>query len=104
MSNHYSLECSHGNVFLVFTILNLFFVVQSSTVQSQQTAKMEISSNELDNNSSATSFSVDFDDQPKKSKRKPPKHFLERHGKKKEVSQKSIDEKQRQAEDRRKVN
>ncbi len=66
----------------------------------------KISSNELDSNSSAVSFSfsVDFDDQPKKSKQKPPKHLLERHSKKKEVSQESIDAKQRQAEDRRKVN
>ncbi len=64
----------------------------------------QISSNELDNNSSPLSFSVELDDQPKKSKKKPPKHLLERHGKKKEVSRESINEKQRQAEDRRKVN
>lgn len=64
---------------------------------------MDESSNPESNaKASAFSFSVDFNDQPKKAKRKPPKHLLERH-KKKEISQETIEEKQRKAEDRRKV-
>ncbi len=51
----------------------------------------------------SSAFSVEFEDEPKKVKRKPPKHLLGQHNKRKEVSQESIDEKQRKAEDRRKV-
>ncbi len=80
----------------VFTILKLFFTTVSTKMD-------KISSAEPDKVSSALSFSVEFEDEPKKAKRKPPKHLLDRHNKRKEVSQESIDEKQRKADDRRKV-
>ena len=71
---------------------------------SQKANKMDESSTpESNGQASAYSFSVEFNDQPKKARRKPPKHLLERHSKRKEVSHESIEEKQRKAEDRRKV-
>ena len=63
----------------------------------------ESSAPEMNGKASGYSFSVDFNDQPKKARRKPPKHLLERHSKRKEVSHESIEEKQRKADDRRKV-
>lgn len=83
----------------------MFIILKFETYIAVSSLKMdekEISAADPSKTSSAISFSVDFD-QPKKAKRKPPKHLLERHNKRKEVSQESIEEKQRRAEDRRKV-
>ena len=54
-------------------------------------------------NPSAVSFSVGFDDQAKKPKRKPPKNLSANRYHKKEVSQATLDEKLKLADERRQV-
>lgn len=53
-------------------------------------------------NSKGVSFSVDFDEPAKKPKRRPPRALTNNHAKK-VISEASIEEKQRLAEERRKV-
>ena len=106
------IDCSHGNVISgvlhsEYKIRNccFYFPIQAywscfyKSIMDENTLK----SSTKEENPGAISFSVDFDDQAKKPKRKPPKNLSLDRYRKKEVSQASLDEKLKLADERRKV-